>query len=97
VVWLGLWPLVPVGIYTAVAGCFLFAGIGTWGLVYPGAGFALEIPRHGRAHSIELNLEPSAVNSLFAKSRHGPAGEIVPRWVEEVLGQEVADALPDLR
>jgi NAD-dependent deacetylase len=75
----------------------VFAAIGTSGLVHPAAGFAQEIRRHGRAHTIELNLEPSAVNSLFAESRHGPAGEIVPRWVEEVLGQEVADALPDLR
>jgi NAD-dependent deacetylase len=97
VVWFGEMPLELDRIYTALAGCDLFAAIGTSGQVYPAAGFAQEIRRHGRAHSIELNLEPSAVNSLFAESRHGPAGEIVPRWVEEVLGQEVADALPDLR
>ena len=42
--------------------------------------------RHGRAHTIELNLEPSAVSSLFAEHRHGPASATVPRLVEEHPG-----------
>jgi NAD-dependent deacetylase len=35
---------------------------------------------------VELNLELSAVNSLFAEHRRGPASETVPRFVEELLG-----------
>jgi NAD-dependent deacetylase len=73
-------------IYAALAGCDLFAAIGTSGQVYPAAGFAQEIRRHGHAHTIELNLEPSAVNVQFAEHRAGPASETVPRWVEEILG-----------
>ncbi|MGH6886074.1 MAG: NAD-dependent protein deacylase, partial [Geminicoccales bacterium] len=45
------------------------------------------VRRHGRAHTIELNLEPSAVNSQFAEHRRGPASATVPRLVEEMLGE----------
>ena len=80
-------PLELDAIYTALARCDLFLAIGTSGQVYPAAGFAAEIRRHGRAHTIELNLEPSAVNSQFAEQRAGPAGETVPRLVAEILGE----------
>jgi len=32
-----------------------------------------------------MNLEPSLGSFLFNESRTGPAGELVPDWVEEVL------------
>jgi NAD-dependent deacetylase len=32
-----------------------------------------------------MNLEPSLGSFQFAESRTGPAGELVPQWVEELL------------
>jgi NAD-dependent deacetylase len=85
VVWFGEMPLELDAIYAALARCDLFLAIGTSGQVYPAAGFVEEVCRHGRAHTVELNLEPSAANSLFAEHRCGPASETVPRFVEELL------------
>jgi NAD-dependent deacetylase len=87
VVWFGEMPLALDAIYAALARCDLFMAIGTSGQVYPAAGFAQEVRAHGRARTIELNLEPSAVGSLFGEHRRGPAGETVPRLVEEILGE----------
>ncbi len=39
----------------------------------------------GQAHTVELNLEPSEGHSLFAERHYGPAGQIVPQFVERVL------------
>jgi NAD-dependent protein deacetylase/lipoamidase len=33
-----------------------------------------------------MNLEPSLRSYHFHESRIGPAGELVPLWVEELLG-----------
>lgn len=85
VVWFGEMPLELDAIYAALARCDLFIAIGTSGQVYPAAGFVEEVRRHGRARTVELNLEPSAVNSRFAEHRLGPASEAVPRLVEEIL------------
>ena len=38
-----------------------------------------------RAHTVELNLAPSEGSWLFRDSRLGPATELVPTWVEEML------------
>ncbi len=85
VVWFGEMPLELDRIFPALARCELFLAIGTSGQVYPAAGFVEEVRRHGRAHTIELNLEPSAVNSLFAEHRRGAASETVPALVEKIL------------
>ena len=85
VVWFGEMPLELDAIFEALAACDLFIAIGTSGQVYPAAGFVEEVRRHGRAHTVELNLEPSAVNSRFAEHRRGPASEVVPRYVAELL------------
>ena len=85
VVWFGEMPLELDAVYAALARCDLFLAIGTSGQVYPAAGFVEEVRRHGRAHTAELNLEPSAFNSLFAEHRREPASETVPRLVEELL------------
>jgi NAD-dependent deacetylase len=85
VVWFGEIPLELEATYAALAACDLFIAIGTSGEVYPAAGFVEEVRRHGRAHTVELNLEPSAVGSLFAERRRGPASEVVPRYVGELL------------
>jgi NAD-dependent deacetylase len=80
-------PLALEAIYPALAACDLFIAIGTSGQVYPAAGFVEEVRRHGRAHTVEINLEPGALNSRFAEHRRGPASELVPRYIEELLEQ----------
>jgi NAD-dependent deacetylase len=85
VVWFGEMPLELDAIHEALAACDLFIAIGTSGQVHPAAGFVEEVRRHGRAHTVELNLEPGALNSRFAEHRQGPASEVVPRYVDELL------------
>ena len=41
-----------------------------------------------RRNTVEINLEPGALNSRFAEHRRGPASAIVPRFVEELLAAE---------
>ena len=71
-------------IYAALAVCDLFVSIGTSGAVYPAAGFVQEARMAG-AKTLELNLEPSEGSHFFVESRHGPAGQLVPEWVDQVL------------
>jgi NAD-dependent deacetylase len=87
VVWFGEMPLELDAIYGALERCALFVAIGTSGQVYPAAGFVEAVRRAGRAHTIELNLEPSAVSSMFAEHRQGPAATLVPALVEELMAQ----------
>jgi NAD-dependent deacetylase len=85
VVWFGEMPFEMDRIYAALAACDLFISIGTSGNVYPAAGFVAEARGTGRAHTVELNLEPSEGSSLFAERRYGPASVEVPAFVERVL------------
>ncbi|MEP0391059.1 MAG: NAD-dependent deacylase [Erythrobacter sp.] len=85
VVWFGEIPYQMRRIEEAMMGCDLFVSIGTSGAVYPAAGFVQQAKRLG-ARTLELNLEPSEGTSIFHEARHGPASELVPAWVEEVLG-----------
>jgi NAD-dependent deacetylase len=87
VVWFGEMPLELAAIHDTLAACDLFLSVGTSGQVYPAAGFVQEIRRHGRARSVELNLEPSEVSALFDERRHGPASEVVPRYVGDLVGR----------
>ena len=87
VVWFGEMPYHMERIYQALADCALFVSIGTSGSVYPAAGFVQEARHYGRAHTVELNLEPSEGFSLFAERHYGPASEVVPAFVERVLGE----------
>jgi len=84
VVWFGEMPLEMGRIQAALADCDLFVSIGTSGNVYPAAGFVAEAKAHGAA-TLELNLEPSEGARLFDAGRYGPATEIVPAWVAEML------------
>ncbi len=86
VVWFGEIPYHIDVILDHLAQADLFAAIGTSGNVYPAAGFVEEAARTG-AETIELNLEPSSVISSFDDARFGPATEIVPTLVEEMLGR----------
>ena len=85
VVWFGEMPLYMDEIYAALAGCDLFLSIGTSGQVYPAAGFVAELRRGRRAHTVELNLDPSDGHSLFAETIYGPATEVVPEYVATLL------------
>ena len=85
VVWFGEMPYEMGRIYGALETCDLFVSIGTSGAVYPAAGFVQEARSNGAA-TLELNLEPSEGSHHFTESRHGPAGQLVPEWVAEVLG-----------
>ncbi|WP_300298530.1 Sir2 family NAD+-dependent deacetylase [Ferrovibrio sp.] len=85
VVWFGEMPLYMEEIYDALQSCDLFVSIGTSGQVYPAAGFVAEVRRAGRAHTVELNLDPSDGHSLFAERLYGPATEIVPEFVARLF------------
>jgi NAD-dependent deacetylase len=84
VVWFGEMPYRMGDIYQAVGTCDLFVSIGTSGAVYPAAGLVRDARAAGAA-TLELNLEPSQGTSWFDDARHGPASELVPDWVEELL------------
>lgn len=84
IVWFGEMPYHLDAIYGALAHCDLFVSIGTSGNVYPAAGFVAEARARG-AHTLELNLEPSATRNAFAEHRYGPAATVVPAWVDALL------------
>ncbi|HXV73634.1 MAG TPA: Sir2 family NAD+-dependent deacetylase [Sphingomonadales bacterium] len=85
VVWFGEMPLGLEAIERALIAADLFVSIGTSGNVYPAAGFVAEVRALGKAHTVELNLEPSQGSRFFAERHYGRASEIVPAFVEKVL------------
>lgn len=85
VVWFGEVPLFLDAIDGALQESDLFVSIGTSGAVYPAAGLVAQARRWG-IRTCELNLEPSDNARSFDERRYGPATEVVPAWVEEVLG-----------
>ncbi|UTZ41262.1 Sir2 family NAD+-dependent deacetylase [Vibrio campbellii] len=87
IVWFGEMPLRMGEIYAALEEADLFISIGTSGVVYPAAGFVHDAKMHG-AHTIEINLEPSAVESEFEEKRYGKASIEVPKLVDEILALE---------
>ena len=84
IVWFGEMPYDMDRIDDALQRCDLFVSIGTSGAVYPAAGF-VQTARYRGAKTLEMNLEPSLGSYMFDESRTGPAGELVPAWVDEVL------------
>ncbi|HBR41901.1 MAG TPA: NAD-dependent protein deacylase, partial [Sulfitobacter pontiacus] len=84
IVWFGEMPYDMDEIFDHLAEADIFAAIGTSGNVYPAAGFVAEARRNG-AHTVELNLERSAVGNQFAEHRTGPATRVVTDWVEQLL------------
>lgn len=85
VVWFGETPYDLERIGALVASAELFVSIGTSGTVYPAAGL-VGLARRAKARTVELNLEPSEGASLFDEAIHGRATEIVPVFVERLLG-----------
>ncbi len=87
VVWFGEQPQAMEMIYQALKDCQLFISIGTSGTVYPAAGFVDAVAARPQVRTVELNLQPSEGASLFAETRYGPASQIVPEFVAELLSE----------
>ena len=85
VVWFGEMPIGMEEIYDMLDRCSLFMSVGTSGNVYPAAGFVSHVRMYTRAHTVELNLEPSTGATLFAETIYGAATEVVPAYVESLL------------
>jgi NAD-dependent deacetylase len=88
VVWFGEVPYEMDRIFEALHEADLFVAIGTSGVVYPAAAF-VQFAAGGGARTMELNLVASDVSGDFDESREGPAGVLVPAWVDEVLASEL--------
>jgi NAD-dependent deacetylase len=84
VVWFGEMPLEMERIMAALASADLFLSIGTSGNVYPAASF-VEVANDAGARTVELNLEASLGSGHFDESYRGPATQIVPRFVRDLL------------
>ena len=84
VVWFGEMPYEMDRIHTALRRADLFVSVGTSGAVYPAAGFVRDARGLG-VRTLELNLERSQGSAWFDETRLGPATELVPEWVEEML------------
>ncbi len=86
VVWFGEMPYRMDEIYSALRAADLFVSIGTSGAVYPAAGLVRDARELGIA-TLELNLERSQGSAWFDETRLGPASELVPAWVEQMLAR----------
>ncbi|MCW3835124.1 NAD-dependent deacylase [Sphingomonas canadensis] len=85
IVFFGEMPYHMEAIERALSRADLFVSIGTSGAVYPAAGFVQTARYHG-AETLELNLDRSEGSGWFGESRLGPAGVLVPQWVDSLLG-----------
>lgn len=84
IVWFGEVPYRMDEIYEALSAADLFVSIGTSGAVYPAAGL-VRTARDLGLQTLELNLERSQGSAWFHETRLGPASEVVPAWVDELL------------
>lgn len=84
IVWFGEYPHHMETVWDLLRRADLFVAIGSSGTVYPAAAFAQDAARAG-AHCLELNTEASAVAPDFHEIRLGPATQLAPLWVDEVL------------
>ncbi|MBF9017377.1 MULTISPECIES: Sir2 family NAD+-dependent deacetylase [unclassified Oceanispirochaeta] len=88
VVWFGEMPYGMDEIMQLLEDSSLFLSIGTSGHVYPAAGF-VETAAAAGALTIEINLEPSLVHTLFDEHRTGKAGDLVPLLVDDILSGKI--------
>ncbi|GAA3538966.1 NAD-dependent protein deacylase [Aeromicrobium flavum] len=84
IVWFGEYPHGMDEIHEALSEVDVFAAIGTSGVVYPAAGF-VDYAHASGATTVELNLVPTPRGD-FHTTYAGPATEVVPRWVRDLLG-----------
>lgn len=85
IVWFGEMPYEMNRIDAALQCCDLFISIGTSGAVYPAAGF-VQTARYRGATTVEINLEPSLGSHMFDETLTGRAGELLPSFVDRLLG-----------
>jgi NAD-dependent deacetylase len=85
-VWFGEMPFHMEEIDAVLGRCDLFVSICISGSVYPDADFVRSVPN--RPNTVELNLETSAGASLFVGRHLGPASQIVPTFVDELLARQ---------
>lgn len=86
IVWFGEMPLHMNRIEAALAACDLFVSIGTSGAVWPAAGFVQQA-RFAGARTVELNIERTMGRRLFDEGFYGPATEVVPAFVDNLLAR----------
>ena len=84
IVWFGEMPLEMETIDAAIVSAGFFVAIGTSGNVYPAAGFASIAAAHG-IRTLEINPDETGISGVFDEHRRGPASQVVPAWVEEIL------------
>ncbi|MEH3047371.1 NAD-dependent deacylase [Sphingomonas adhaesiva] len=84
IVFFGEMPYRMERIEATLARADLFVSIGTSGAVYPAAGFVRAARAYGAA-TLELNLDRSEGSAWFDETRLGPAGTLVPAWVDSLL------------
>jgi len=84
IVWFGEMPYHMDEIAEHLHSATIFAAIGTSGEVYPAAGFVESAAVYG-ARTVELNLAPSTIAAQFDEARIGPASQVVPDWVADIL------------
>ena len=84
IVWFGEMPFEMDRIERALQKCDLFISIGTSGAVYPAAGF-VGVANSCGAETVTLNLEEGDNDSAFSRGVYGPATEVVPKFVDELL------------
>lgn len=86
IVWFGEMPYHMELILGHLSDCELFLSIGTSGHVYPAAGFVQVAKLEAKAKCVELNLDESMQSSHFDESIRGRAAQIVPEYIEKILG-----------
>lgn len=91
IVWFGEMPFHMQRISDALETCELFISIGTSGNVYPASGFYQTAKRRG-AHTVELNLEETG--SQFDQHVYGPASQVVPEYLQQLLATSRSAASP---
>ncbi len=86
IVWFGEIPYHMDHITRALEKGGTFIAVGTSGNVYPAAGFVQTAAAFG-ARTIEVNLADTAASDVFDERRTGPATEVLPALVEELLAE----------
>jgi len=84
VVWFGEMPRFLLKIEALVQKANVFAMIGSSGQVHPAAGL-MRLARDSGAHTVEINLEKSAVAETAGEVILGRATDEVPKWVSRLL------------
>jgi NAD-dependent deacetylase len=68
----------------AARGADVFLSVGTSSLVYPAGGLPFEALENG-ATLVEVNPETTPLTPRADYALHGPAGDVLPRLIRELL------------